>query len=158
MSRVYLLRHAESEANAGIHVEDARLTECGRNQAAKLTGHYDLVICSIMTRAKETLEHSNITYNKVIYSPEAREMKTHIGDFLPGEKRTAESQKDLMKRLDTLVNEIQEYSKEYSKILIVSHYYTLMYLTSRNKDEVRKGTDYPDGMFLDNGEVKSFVF
>ncbi len=155
MSQVFVLRHAESEANAGLHVIDARLTNVGRAQAAKVGGHYNLVICSVMRRAKETLENSRITFDKVVYSTEAREMKNHIGDFLPGESRTPESVGELLDRLDNLVAQIYKYSKEYDKILIVSHYYTLMYLTSTNKDDLRSRRDFPNGLNLDNCEIAS---
>ena len=158
MTRVYLLRHAQSQANIGEHVVDARLTQYGKSQAAKLSGHFDLVICSVMTRAKETLEYSNISHDKVVYSILAREMKTHIGDFLPGEKLTPESTTELMDRLDELVKEIHEYSQSYKKILIVSHYYTLMYLTSTNKNDIRHKKDFPDGLDLDNAVLTPFQF
>ena len=158
MCQVYLVRHAQSQANIGEYVVDARLTEHGKSQAAKLSGHFDLVICSVMTRAKETLEYSKITHDKVVYSEDAREMKTHIGDFLPGEKRTPESPKELMNRLDNLMKDIQEYSKKYKKILIVSHYYTLMYLTSTNKEDLRHNRKFPDGLDLDNAVLTSYQF
>ena len=158
MTYVYLLRHAQSQANIGEHVVDARLTQYGKSQAAKVDGHFDLVICSIMTRAKETLEYSNISHDKVVYSILAREMKTHIGDFLPGEKRIPETPTELMDRLDELVKEIHEYSKNYKRILIVSHYYTLMYLTSTNKDDIRYRKEFPDGLDLDNAVLTPFQF
>ena len=158
MCLVYLVRHAQSQANIGEYVVDAHLTDYGKSQAAKLSGHFDLVICSIMTRARETLEHSNITYDKVVYSKDAREMKTHIGDFLPGEKRTPESVNQLMERLDNLLKDIQEYNKKYKKILIVSHYYTLMYLTSTNKNDLRHKRGFPNGLDLDNAALSSYKF
>ena len=158
MARVYLVRHAQSQANIGEYVIDARLTEYGKSQAAKLSGHFNLVICSVMTRAKETLENSNISYDRVVYSVHAREMKTHIGDFLPGEKRTPESVTELMNRLDDLEKEIHEYSKTYERILIVSHYYTLLYLTSTNKDDIKNKRNFPDGLDLDNAVLTPFQF
>ncbi len=60
---VFLLRHAESEFNAGNEdLYDAPLTDRGKEQAANLTGHYDKEICSPLTRTKQTLHLSKVIY------------------------------------------------------------------------------------------------
>ncbi len=61
MPHVTVLRHGESEYNVGNRdLKDCGITDKGRQQAAGLTGHYDLVVCSPLRRARETLEHSQV--------------------------------------------------------------------------------------------------
>ncbi len=59
---VTLLRHAESEFNTGQNTDelDVGITERGKKQAAGITGHYDLVVCSTLRRTKQTLDHSQV--------------------------------------------------------------------------------------------------
>ncbi len=65
-TEVYLLRHGQSEFNAGNHdVYDAQLTPEGRRQAKQVKGHWDHVICSPLTRARQTLELANIKYDNL---------------------------------------------------------------------------------------------
>ncbi len=45
---------------------DSPLTEEGKLQASRVTGHYDVVLCSPLKRTRETLENSKITYNKLV--------------------------------------------------------------------------------------------
>ena len=65
MKRIYLIRHAESEANAAADLDnptyyyDARITEKGKEQALKASINlkniiFDTYICSPLTRTMET--------------------------------------------------------------------------------------------------------
>ena len=65
MKRIYLIRHAESEANAAADLDnptyyyDARITEKGKEQALKTSNKlkniiFDTYICSPLTRTMET--------------------------------------------------------------------------------------------------------
>ena len=65
MKRIYLIRHAESEANAAADLDnptyyyDARITEKGKEQALKTSINlknitFDTYICSPLTRTMET--------------------------------------------------------------------------------------------------------
>ena len=65
MKKIYLIRHAESEANASVDLDnptyyyDARITEKGITQALNACNklkniHFDTYICSPLTRAMET--------------------------------------------------------------------------------------------------------
>ena len=70
MARIYLLRHAQSEFNAGNKdVFDAPLTEIGKQQAAALTGHFHKVLCSPLTRAQHTLKMSQVNFAEVSVDP-----------------------------------------------------------------------------------------
>ncbi len=73
MPQVTLLRHAESMANVAntmgkepINMYDAPLSDEGKQQASRVTGHYDVVLCSPMRRTRETLQNSSITYDKLV--------------------------------------------------------------------------------------------
>ena len=157
MPLIYILRHAQSKANVGEQMIDAPLTEFGKKQASKVNGHFDLVICSVMTRTKETLEYSKITYNNLIYSRDCREMKMHIGDFLPGEPSNKhETTGELMRRLDNFTEFVKEKAREHKKILVVSHWNTLMHWTSTNRTDILMHTDFPNGIDMGNAELNSF--
>ena len=85
MSEIFILRHGQSEFNAGnLDAYDAALTELGRKQASEVTGHFDIVLCSPLTRAKQTLQFSKITYDKLEIISDARERKKDKSDFIFG--------------------------------------------------------------------------
>ncbi len=54
-------------------------------QASRVSGHYELVLCSPMRRARQTLKYSNITYDKLEILHEAREKRRVQSDYLEGE-------------------------------------------------------------------------
>ena len=79
MKKIYLIRHAESEANAAVDLDnptyyyDARITKRGESQALKAKNvleniHFDTYICSPLTR---TLQTFSIIFpdNKPIIEP-----------------------------------------------------------------------------------------
>ena len=58
---ITVMRHAQSTHNAsGDNSWNVGLTEEGRLQAREVSGEYDLVICSTLRRAQQTLEFSSI--------------------------------------------------------------------------------------------------
>ncbi len=69
MAEITLLRHGQSTMNVNLDysIVDPTLTELGRQQAEQIQPeHFNLVICSTLTRAKQTLEYATkITYDKV---------------------------------------------------------------------------------------------
>ncbi|MDC0060432.1 phosphoglycerate mutase family protein [Pelagibacteraceae bacterium] len=90
MKKIYLIRHAESEANAAVDLDnptyyyDARITERGESQALKVKNvleniHFDTYICSPLTR---TLQTFSIIFpdNKPIIEPLIREHLFHSCD------------------------------------------------------------------------------
>ncbi len=84
-------------------------------------------------------------------------MKTHIGDYLPGEETNRkESTYELMRRLDKFTAFVKEKSHEYEKILVVSHWNTLLHWTSRNRADILSNTDKPNGLDMDNAQMTSF--
>ena len=90
MRKIYLIRHAESEANAAVDLDnptyyyDARITKRGESQALKAKNvleniHFDTYICSPLTR---TLQTFSIIFpdNKPIIEPLIREHLFHSCD------------------------------------------------------------------------------
>ena len=90
MKKIYLIRHAESEANAAVDLDnptyyyDARITKRGESQAFKAKNvleniHFDTYICSPLTR---TLQTFSIIFpdNKPIIEPLIREHLFHSCD------------------------------------------------------------------------------
>ena len=90
MKKIYLIRHAESEANAAVDLDnptyyyDARITKRGERQALKTKNileniHFDTYICSPLTR---TLQTFSIIFpdNKPIIEPLIREHLFHSCD------------------------------------------------------------------------------
>jgi broad specificity phosphatase PhoE len=90
MKKIYLIRHAESEANAAVDLDnptyyyDARITKRGESQALKAKSvleniYFDTYICSPLTR---TLQTFSIIFpdNKPIIEPLIREHLFHSCD------------------------------------------------------------------------------
>lgn len=135
--KVTFLRHAISIFNElKTSEKDCELSQAGKRQAADLSGNYDLVICSIMTRTKQTLTFSKIRYNELIYSPQCREFMSDICDYLPLENETQkESKESLKNRAHSFKHMLKEkYSNK--NILVVSHADFIF--------ECNGGTKYPE--------------
>lgn len=121
--KVSFLRHAESIFNAYLTSDkDCDLTEKGKEQASKVTGEYDIVVCSIMKRTCKTLDHSQIKYGRVIFTDLCREKKTTICDYLPHED---ESLIDTDEQLDQQIQKFKYFLKSqvspHHNVLVVSH-------------------------------------
>lgn len=122
MPKIDFIRHAQSEFNIGIHKVDSDLSDNGKAQASKLSGEWDLVIVSTLSRCIQTLEFSNIKYKSIIYSDLCREFRNgSICDWKQGEEQNNESYEDLNKRINEFKDYLKLLSKEHSKILVISH-------------------------------------
>jgi broad specificity phosphatase PhoE len=84
---LWFTRHAQSMQNIGHSIPDSPLSDEGRQQAAKLTGKFDVVVCSVMRRCQETLHYSTITYDRLIIEPLFREEMGAGGNELLNEKQ-----------------------------------------------------------------------
>lgn len=128
-SEIYFVRHGESFGNIGHnYIIDSPLTKKGIEQVQQLEGHYNLVICSPLRRTQETLHHSKITYDKLIINQNIRESWNDITSLLPFEQRfnkTIEREPiDLFwARVNHFTKELEQYCKNYKKILIIGHAY-----------------------------------
>ena len=157
MVTITFLRHGQSEFNAGNHnVFDAKLTEFGKKQASQVEGHFDLVICSTLTRTQETLDHSKISYDELKLLEEAREKRCNICDFLPGEDPVMESNAEMTRRMTKLKEILSELSKSYSDILLIGHKMTFKYFTATNYEQMindEANTVEPNGLTFDNCQM-----
>lgn len=121
--KVDFLRHAESIFNRDLTSEkDCALTEKGVQQASQVTGEYDVVVCSIMKRACQTLENSQITYGRLLFTDLCREKKTTICDYLPHEDETViDTDEQLDQQINRFIYFLKSQCSTYQRILVVSH-------------------------------------
>ncbi len=164
MAQITVLRHGESLANVAkyitkvpYHHYDAALTEQGKLQASRVSGHFDLVLCSPMKRARQTLKYSKITYDKMEILTEAREKKRVQSDFMEGEDFSQEeTPREFLKRVNKLRKTLLEYCSNYDKVLLVTHKWVFRFLTSTNQDEIRDGLSLEgNGITLENCEMRT---
>ena len=152
---VYLLRHGESEYNAGnITKFDPELTEKGKEQASKVTGNFNVVICSTLTRARQTLDISQITWDQLIMSEDVRERRTANCNFFEHEVDAGlakETGKEFEARLETVKRKIQTLSEKNNKILIVGNRVFFRGLISKHSRTLFRGK-------FDNAKVIKFLF
>ena len=142
--KIYILRHCESVHNANNRSgTNCPLTEKGILQAKNISGHFDVVICSPLLRAIQTLKNSKITYDKLHTSHLCREICKDTGDFLEHEDITyREPESKLKHRANKFKNELNKYN-ENKKILVVTHYHFIYHMT---------------GLHLKNGELFEYTF
>ena len=153
MSTLYLLRHAESTFNASNQTFDevnAGLSAVGEQQARALVGNFNIILISPMHRCQQTLELSKIEATEVIIDEEAREMKTDRCDFLEGEPHRFETEEDIMARVQRLRERLWGLVKAGKKVLLLSHYWVIWYLTSKVIDDERFG------MRMENGTIEEY--
>ena len=152
---VYLLRHGESEYNAGnITKLDAELTEKGKERASNVTGHFNVVICSTLTRARQTLHGSQITWDQLIMSEDVRERRIANCDFFEHEVDTGlgkETEKEFEARMERAKRLIQTLSEKNNKILIVGHRVFFRSLISKHSRTPFRGK-------FDNAKMIKFPF
>lgn len=134
--KFYILRHASSLFNEGDRtLHNPGLSENGKRQANEIKGFYDIVVTSNLRRAKETLQYSNITYNRVIENDLMREVRGDgQWDYLEKEPIKPETDAD--------INFRARVAKEYlailqtqnpdAKILVISHAFFICRLFNRN--------------------------
>jgi broad specificity phosphatase PhoE len=147
---VHLLRHCESIFNRyNIDDIDCGLTEFGKEQAAKICGEYDIVVCSPLKRCLETLQYSSIKTKKPIISAQVREYKKDKCDFLDGEEIVFETDADVKKRVEKVRKMIMDLKKQFKRILIVTHADFIWHLTARKDKE----TGEMFGQRADNGDI-----
>jgi broad specificity phosphatase PhoE len=133
--QVYFIRHAESTWNAfGDRSKNTPITENGKEQAKSISGYVDIVICSTLLRAKETLENSNLKYNKVVYTDICREVRGGTPcDYMEDENiENIETDEQVNKRIDGLKKMVAELIENNKNIIIgiVSHYCFMQKITN----------------------------
>jgi broad specificity phosphatase PhoE len=134
--KVTFLRHARSIFNElNTSEKDCELSEFGKAQAADLSGNFDVVICSFMTRTRQTLALSKIQYKELYSSELCREFKTTICDYTKAEDEIPETRESLAARAAEFCKYLKE-TFEGRNVLVVSHGDFIFHLNG--------GTKYPD--------------
>jgi broad specificity phosphatase PhoE len=135
MVKVYFIRHAESTWNAfGDLSKDTPITDKGRlEQAPLVKGYVDLVICSSLTRTRQTLANSNLKYKDVLYTDLCREIKGGTPcDYKENEDTSVlETEEEIQDRIKTLKELVDKLSTSYHSIAIISHYCFIKKITGK---------------------------
>ncbi len=144
--KVFFLRHAESVFNAtGTSDKNCSLTDKGKEQANKLKEHYDVVICSTMKRACETLDNSHITYGKLFFTDLCREKRVDICDFLECEdEKDLESDEELDIRIKKFLCFLKSQVSSANRILIISHRDFVLHITKNQYNLANAEICYAD--------------
>lgn len=131
--KVTFLRHARSIFNElNTSEKDCELSEFGKKQAADLSGNFDVVICSFMTRTRQTLALSKIKYNELYSSELCREFKTTICDYTHAEEEIPETPESLVERANLFCKELKA-KFEGRRVLVVSHGDFIFHLNRETK-------------------------
>jgi broad specificity phosphatase PhoE len=119
----FFLRHCQSVFNAtGLQVPDIELSEAGKQHASTITGQFDIVICSPLKRARQTLELSRIVCGAVEHFEDAREIPDgNIINHYPSETPVPFTQEDVDRRLTNLREKIKGYPSS-TRVLVVGHH------------------------------------
>lgn len=120
---VTFLRHAQSIFNRDLTSEkDCDLTDVGIEQAKQIKGTYDVIICSIMKRAKQTLQYSELNCKQLYFTDLCREVRRDICDFMEGEDETQlETEKEVQKRIRLFKQYLLSKVNPGEKILVICH-------------------------------------
>lgn len=125
--KVAFFRHGPSTFNInGDLSPNVPLTEDGKKLCSSMKGRIDLVICSTMRRARETLDNSEIVYKRVVYTDLCRELLDgNTSNLYNGEDNTIESSKDIEDRVQQFKEFIKQQPEatvlDYPRIAVVSH-------------------------------------
>jgi broad specificity phosphatase PhoE len=120
---VTFLRHAQSIFNRdGTSEKDCQLTDYGIEQAKEIKGTYDIIICSTMKRAKQTLQYSELSSKELHFTDLCREVRRDICDFLEGEDETKlETDQELQRRMKEFKQFLYSKGKPGAKVLVICH-------------------------------------
>ena len=121
--RITLIRHAQSIFNANNDMtKNGGITEEGKRVASQLRGSFDLVICSTLKRARQTLDYSEIEYSSVVFTDLCRErMDGNPTNCFNGQTNFIESDEDFKCRIFEFKIMLKKKAKKYNKICVISH-------------------------------------
>lgn len=129
---VYAIRVSETLFESeGKRSPDIELSDRGKNATKYLSGEFDIVLCSPLRSAIQTLSLSHFGYYSRENMRELREIRDdNIVNFIGGETFTPESPQEITLRIAIIKKVLDVYKSK--KVLIVSHYSTLLALTGKN--------------------------
>jgi broad specificity phosphatase PhoE len=124
---ITVIRHGETLYNvdlAYLETPDVPLTPFGYLQASRLEGIYTHVFVSPLSRARMTLESSDIDAEIVVIEPLIREYAQYQCDFLDYEKVIPEVPSELSDRCQQFITKlVTQYPGE--NICVITHAYWL---------------------------------
>ena len=122
---ITLIRHAASTYNTyNKSIRDPPLSELGKIQAKYLNGNYDLVICSTLKRARQTLDESNIIYKKIKFTELCREFRNGYPTCIyngESEVNMNESKEEFEIRVIKFKTMLNKKKQKYNNIVVISH-------------------------------------
>lgn len=132
---IYLIRHGESEFNAGVSTSrDCSVTELGFLQSARLSLNVDVVLCSSMKRAQQTFAGSKVSCKKVIYDDICREMVDGSPGNFKDSESAIESPEQFEQRMKTLKGYLSYLQLTYGSVAVFTHYGVIKFLTGINSN------------------------
>ena len=125
---VTLLRHCESVFNVDdVHfgaTPDPPLTPFGTLVASRLTGDYDLILTSPLTRCVQTVANARLTSLHGVHTDaRLREWAQDACDFLPDElpQSQQEDEGTMMARVSSVVEWCASGCDGHARVLLVTH-------------------------------------
>lgn len=129
---IYLVRHGQSMSNLGHPtIKNSPLTTLGKTQAKRLQYRTDLLICSPLARALDTLAYSNIKYNRLFIMSMARELICEPGDCFAWENLQVEDAITFNRTMRAFANKIYLLAQKSPSITIVTHGCVITALTGK---------------------------
>lgn len=125
------IRHSESTFDARgsitpneVHDKDAPLTFAGIHQAGTLSGNYDVVLCSPLMCARQTLAFSNIVAGTTQFSVMVREvLDGNAAHLLANDANyPPETQADVAARIAKLHAHTDALRAQGKSVLVISHH------------------------------------
>lgn len=125
--KVAFFRHGPSTFNVrGDLSPNVPLTDDGKKLCSSMKGHVDLVICSTLRRARETLDNSELVYKRVVYTDLCREiLDGNTSNLYNGENNIVESAEDVTNRINLFIEFIKKQpeatTNDHARIAVISH-------------------------------------
>lgn len=138
---ISFLRHTQSVFNRDlVSGKNCCLTDVGIQQAKQITGDYDIIICSILKRARETLQYSQLTAKKLHFTDLCREVRVDPGDFLEDEDETKlETEEEIHHRIKQFKQYLKEKVDPGQKVLVICHRDFIHHIGNKKYPEPKNG-------------------
>lgn len=119
---IFLVRHGQSLSNENPTLDfvDPCLTELGKKQASKVKlEDLDLIICSSMRRALETLHYSQLRSDELLITDDCREKVCGNSDKKLLEFRDSETNEEFAIRMSKFASQLL--NLPHKKICVICH-------------------------------------
>jgi broad specificity phosphatase PhoE len=126
---IYLIRHGQSTFNRyGDTSRDVPLTPDGERQAREVSLNVNMVVCSILSRARQTLAESKISFKHLIHTDLCREeMNGNPINYI--DKEDVISEESFIGRMVSLKSMLVDLEKIYGSVAVITHHGVIHALT-----------------------------